>query len=278
MSQQSVTDRPTALIPGASRPVGRQIARRFSQAGINLILPWFDWPESVLEMEKEFDGSDVDVLSCQCDLRDLSAATLLLDKTIKRFGRLDYLVNNIERGGMPVVHGTYLHEHNREQWQLEFDTTVKAKWNLFTCSLPLLRQTGGAVVNITSIAGLSGRSGPAACFFNDGYSAANRAVSSLTETWAREGAPEVRVNELMLGLISSRHGDNTRGWIALSKKERDALTEHTLLGRLGKPEEVAETVFFLACQASFMTGSVIRMDGGYLLGGDLVPPLPEGIL
>ncbi|SHO50635.1 SDR family NAD(P)-dependent oxidoreductase [Desulfopila aestuarii] len=278
MSSPELSPRPAALIPGASRIIGRHIARRFAACGVNLILPWFDWPESVEEMEKEFQDANVEVLSCQCDLRDFSAVSELLEIAKKRFGRLDYLINNIERGGMPVVHGSYLHEHNRDQWELEFDTTVKAKWNLFTCSLPLMQQTHGAVVNISSIAGLCGRSGPAASFFNDGYSAANRSVSSLTETWARQGAPTVRVNELMLGLISGRHGDNTRGWTALSGKEKDALIEHTLLGRLGKPEEVAEAVYFLACQASFMTGTVIRMDGGYLLGGDRVPPLPEGIL
>jgi len=278
MSSHSSARNPAALIPGASRTIGRNIARRFAASGTNLILPWFDWPESVTEMEKEFEESGLEVLSCQCDLRDFSSVSDLLEATKKRFGRLDYLINNIERGGMPVVHGSYLHEHNRNQWELEFDTTVKAKWNLFTCSLPLLQQTAGAVVNISSIAGVCGRSGPSACFFNDGYSAANRALSSLTETWAREGAPNVRVNELMLGLISGRHGDKTRGWTELSEEEKDALNEHTLLNRLGKPEEVAEAVYFLACQASFITGTVIRMDGGYLLGGDRVPPLPKGIL
>jgi len=278
MSSSPASKRPTVLIPGASRTIGRQIARRFAESGVNLVLPWFDWPESVAEMEKEFGESDVEMLSCQCDLRNYSEVRNLMEETAQRFGRLDYLINNIERGGMPVVHGSYLHEHNKHQWELEFDTTVKAKFNLFTCSLPLLRQNGGAVVNISSIAGVCGRSGPAACFFNDGYSAANRAIGSLTETWAREGAPHVRVNELMLGLFSGRHGDLTRGWTTLTEKEKDELTEHTLLSRIGKPEEVAETVYFLACKATYMTGTSIRLDGGYLLGGDRVPPLPKGIL
>lgn len=278
MSIPSSSQRTVALIPGASRPVGRHIARRFAKAGVNLILPWFDWPESVAEMEEEFAAAHIEVLSCRCDLRDHAAVAELLTTAHNHFSRLDYLINNIERGGMPVVHGSYQHKHNEGQWELEFETTVKAKWNLFTCALPLLQQAGGAVVNISSIAGLCGRSGPAACFFNDGYSAANRAVSSLTETWAREGAPNVRVNELMLGLISSRHGDGTRGWATLSEDQRQALTDHTLLGRLGTPDEVAETVYFLACHASFLTGSVIRMDGGFLLGADLVPPMPQGIL
>jgi len=278
MTTSTTIEPGTALIPGASRPIGRQIARRFAAAGFKLVLPWYDWPESVAGMEEEFARSGVEVLSCQCDLRDLRSVRDLLTATRQRFGKLDVLVNNIERGGMPVVHGSYERDHNQGQWELEFDTTVKAKWNLFTCALPLLQQTGGAVVNISSIAGRCGRSGPAACFFNDGYSAANRAIQTLTESWAREGAPQVRVNELMIGLVRSRHGDNTRGWTALTEGEKQALVDHTLLGRLGTAEEVAEAVFFLASQATFMTGAVIRMDGGYLLGGERVPPMPQGIL
>jgi 3-oxoacyl-[acyl-carrier protein] reductase len=201
-----------------------------------------------------------------------------MEQVKARFRNLDYLVNNIERGGMPIVHGSYEHEHNRNQWELELDTTLRAKWNLFRCTLPLMRDGGGAVVNISSIAGICGRSGPAACFFNDGYSAANRAIQGLTENWAREAAPNIRVNELMLGLINSRHGENTRGWAALSDRQRQELLEHTLLNRLGKPQEVADAVYFLAVDATFITGSTIRMDGGYILGGDAVPPLPPGIL
>ena len=104
--------------------------------------------------------------------------------------------------------------HNMDQWDIEFDTTVKAKWLLFHHLFPLLtKESGGAVVNISSIAGITGRSGPAAVFFNDGYSAANKAIQSFTETWARQAAPAVRVNELVLGLIESRHGEGTRGMV-----------------------------------------------------------------
>jgi 3-oxoacyl-[acyl-carrier protein] reductase len=125
---------------------------------------------------------------------------------------------------------------------------------------------------------MTGRSGPAALVFNDGYSAANRAVSSFTETWAREAGPAVRVNEVMLGLIDGRHGDRTRGWGALSQEQRDELRRHTLLRRTGLPEEVATAVLFVAVDAAYMTGAVLRLDGGFVLGGDQVPAMPPGIL
>lgn len=268
-----------ALIPGASRPVGRAIARRFGEEGAALVLPVHDWPESTREMSEEFEGRGFSFVTIEADLRDGAAVAALAATIDERFGRLDYLINNIERGGMPVVHGGYDLPHNRGQWELELVTTLTAKWLLYHHCLPLLRQAGGAaVVNVSSIAAVTGRSGPAGLVFNDGYSAANRAVSSFTETWAREAGPAVRVNEVMLGLIDGRHGDRTRGWGALSQPERDELVRHTILGRTGQPEEVAAAVLFVAVDAAFMTGAVLRLDGGFALGGDRVPALPPGIL
>ncbi len=269
----------TVLVPGASRPVGRAIARKFAEEGANLVLPYFDWPESTEEMKEEFSAMNTPYLALPVDLRESDQVKDMAASILDTFGSLHILVNNVERGGMPVVHGSYDHEHNREQWNIEITTSLKAKWLLFHTCLPLLKKSGdGAVVNISSIAGCTGRSGPASLIFNDGYSAANRAISSFTETWAREGAPTIRVNELMLGLIRNRHGEETRGWAALAEDERRSLHGHTLLGRSGMPSEVADAVFFLAHRASYMTGSIIRMDGGYLLGGDKTGPFPPGIV
>jgi 3-oxoacyl-[acyl-carrier protein] reductase len=269
----------TVIIPGASRPVGRAIARRFAKEGANLVLPYFDWPESTEEMKEEFNSKKTSYLALPVDLRNADQVKDMIASVITSFGALHILINNVERGGMPVVHGSYDHEHNKEQWDIELTTSLKAKWLLFHTCLPLLTKTGvGSVVNISSIAGLAGRSGPASLIFNDGYSAANRAISSFTETWAREGSPNIRVNELMLGLIRNRHGEETRGWAALTEEERDSLQQHTLLGRTGTPDEVAEAVYFLAHQATYMTGSVIRMDGGYILGGERTGPFPSGTM
>jgi 3-oxoacyl-[acyl-carrier protein] reductase len=180
---------------------------------------------------------------------------------------------------MPVVHGSYDLAHNHEQWNLELDTTLKAKWLLFQHIYPLMQQrSGGAVVNISSIAAIIGRSGPAAAFFCDGYSAANTAIRILTETWARQAAPNVRVNELMLGLIRSRHGEGTRGWAALSEQQKAEILDGVLLERTGSPEEVADAVYFLAVEATYFSGATLRMDGGFVPGGNKVPPIPGGIL
>jgi 3-oxoacyl-[acyl-carrier protein] reductase len=226
-------------------------------------------------MKQDFEEAGADCLVVRTDLLDTDKISSLVDKAIDKFGRLDILVNNIERGGWPVVHGAYV----REQWDLEMATTLRAKWWVYSSALPFLKASGdGAVVNISSIAGCTGRSGPAGRVFNDGYAAANRAVSSLTETWAREGAPEVRVNEVMLGFFETRHGPQTRGWDLLTEAQRNEIIEHTLLQRVGAIEDVAKAVLFVIRDAPFMTGSLLRLDGGYLLGGEYLKPMPKGVI
>jgi len=269
----------TALVAGASRAIGRAIAKKLAEEGVHLVLPTFDWPESVEAMKLEFMDGGVNALITPCDLRDPAQVQDMIANIQRQFGALHILVNNIERGGMPIVHGSYDHAHNHGQWDLEIDTTLKAKWLLFHHCLPLMKASGpGAVVNISSIAAITGRSGPASLFFNDAYSAANRAVSSFTDTWAREAAPEIRVNELMLGFIRHRHGEGTRGWSILNDEERQGILRHTLLQRTGSAEEVATAALFLIRDADFITGGTLRVDGGFCLGGERVPDMPEGIL
>jgi 3-oxoacyl-[acyl-carrier protein] reductase len=114
--------------------------------------------------------------------------------------------------------------------------------------------------------------------FNDGYAAANRGVSSLTEAWARMVAPGVRANEIMLGLVATRHAEETRGWGLLTAADQKALIDHTLLNRTGTVDDVVKAVMFILKDAPFMTGAVLRLDGGYVLGGEKVGPMPEGVV
>lgn len=268
------------LVPGASRPVGRAIAHRFAAGGARLVLPVFhDWPQSTIEMEQDFTAAGYRFRIHRCDLTQPAEVAELFATITANEAGLDCVINNIERGGMPIVHGSYELVHNRDQWHLEMETTLRAKWLLFHHGLPLLKTSRcGSVVNISSIAGIIGRSGPASLLFNDGYSAANRGISALTEQWAREAAPAVRVNEVMLGLIRGRHAEQTKGWQILSETQRRALLDHTLLQRTGTPEEITEAVYFLAVTGSFITGCTIRVDGGYCLGGEPVVPMPPGVL
>ncbi len=264
-----------ALVLGAIKGIGKDIGLALANEGVKVTLNYFDWKESLDELKKDFAKTDVEHLIIKTDLLETEKVQELVRKVIDRFGRLDILINNIERGGWPVVHGKYI----QEQWDLEIATTLRAKWWVFDSALPYLKASeNGVVINLSSIAGITGRSGPASFIFNDGYAAANRGISLLTETWARIGAPQVRVNEIMLGIVETRHGEKTRGWELLDQEQRKSLINHTLLGRTGTIEDVVNAVLFVIKDAPFMTGSVIKIDGGYTLGGEKVQPMPKGVL
>ncbi|MDX1775158.1 MAG: SDR family oxidoreductase [Desulfobulbales bacterium] len=269
-----------ALVPGASKGIGRALAGALAEAGAKLVLPYHnDWPAEAEEMITEFAGQGGDHFTIRADLRKAGEVQNLMARIREKYGVLHILINNIERGGMPVVHGSYDLEVNKDQWNLEMETTLKAKWLMAHNALPLMKTSGrGIIVNISSIAGLVGRTGVAGLVFNDGYAAANRGVSSFTQTWARQAAPNIRVNEVMLGFFATRHGEGTRGWELLQESERSAIVAHTLLGRTGSPDDIIRAVFFLIQDAPYMTGAVLRLDGGYVLGGEEVPEMPDGVL
>ena len=264
-----------ALVLGAIKGIGKGIGLALAAQGVNVALNYFDWEEELEGMQKEFRDIGGQPLIVQTNLLEVDKIPHLIHQVIDHYGRLDILINNIERGGWPVVHGPYV----LQQWDLEMQTTLRAKRWVFECALPHLKAAGDAVViNFSSIADIVGRSGPAAMIFNEGYAAANRGVSLLTETWARMGAPGVRVNEIMLGLMATRHADQTRGWGLLSESCKKALIDHTLLRRTGAVDDVVKAVLFIIRDAPFMTGAVLRLDGGYVLGGEKVGAMPQGVV
>ena len=264
-----------ALVLGGIKGIGKAIARALAKAGAAVAVNYFDWEDELNALTSEMAAAGGDPLILRTDLRKPDRIPGMVQAVAERFGRLDVLVNNIERGGWPIVHGSYV----LDQWDLEIETTLRAKRWVFAAALPFLKASGnGAVINFSSIAAVVGRSGAAAPVFNDGYAAASRAISLLTETWAREAAPVVRVNEIMLGFVETRHGPGTRGWGLLSEAQKRAIRDHTLLGRTGTIEDVVQAAMFILRDADFMTGSVLRLDGGYVLGGEPMQPMPKGVL
>lgn len=266
----------TALVLGAVKGIGRAIGLALAREGVKIALTRHDWHESFHQMEEAFTDAGGEYEIYDLNLLDVGQIAQLKGQIEERFGTLDILINNIERGGWPAVHGEYI----QEQWELEMATTLMAKRWVFNEMLPLLKRSPEAVViNFSSIAAVVGRSGPAAPLFNDGYSAAARGVSLLTETWARVGAPSIRVNEIMLGIFETRHAQGTRGWEeVLTDDEKKAIIDHTPLGRTGTLDDVVKAVIFIIKDAPYMTGSVLRLDGGYLIGGEQVPSMPPGVV
>ena len=265
-----------ALVLGAVKGIGKAIGLALADQGATLILTRHDWETEFDAMDEAFAVSRAQHHVFTTDLCKLSDIEKMASFIRDRYGRLDILINNIERGGWPTVHGKY----TEEQWDLEIETTLKAKRWVFDAVFPLLMASDDAIViNLSSIAGMVGRAGPAALVFNDGYAMANRGISSLTETWARMGTPNLRVNELMLGIFETRHAQGTRGWKeVLTDGEKQALIDHTLIKRTGTIEDVVKACLFMIKDAPYMTGSVVRLDGGFVLAGEPVPPLPRGIV
>jgi 3-oxoacyl-[acyl-carrier protein] reductase len=263
-----------ALVLGAIKGIGKGVGLALAEQGVKVALNYFDWQEELERTKREFTDAGAQYLITRTDLLKVDKIPDMIRQVVDYFGRLDILINNIERGGWPVVHGPY----KPQQWDLEMETTLRAKRWVFECALPYLKAAGDAVViNFSSIAAIVGRSGPAGLIFNEGYAAANRGISLLTETWARMGAPNVRVNEIMLGFVATRHAENTRGWGLLSEAQKEALIDHTLLQRTGTVDDVVKTVLYLIKDAPFMTGTILRLDGGYVLGGDKIGEMPEGV-
>ena len=223
-------DGKVALVLGAIKGIGKGIALALVDAGVKVAVNYFDWAEELEALKTDLAATGREHLILKTDLRKTEAIPRMIEKVIDRFGRLDILINNIERGGWPVVHGPY----DQKQWDLEVETTLRAKHWVFNAALPHLKTAGdGVVINFSSIAAIVGRSGPASLIFNDGYAAANRGISLLTETWARIAAPEVRVNEIMLGFFETRHAEETRGWGLLTAKQKKALKKSFVeLGRV----------------------------------------------
>lgn len=264
-----------ALVLGAIKGIGKEIGLMLARHGVKVALNYYDWEEELNGLKRDFAAAGYPHLILKTNLLEVDKIAGLIQQVVDHFGRLDILINNIERGGWPVVHGDYV----QAQWDLEMETTLRAKRWVFDAALPHLKDSGdGVVINFSSIAAIVGRSGPAGMVFNDGYAAANRGVSSLTETWSRMGAPQVRVNEIMLGFVATRHAQETRGWNLLKEADKNALIGHTLLGRTGTPEDVTKAVLFMLKDAPFITGAVLRLDGGYVLGGEKVADMPDGVV
>jgi 3-oxoacyl-[acyl-carrier protein] reductase len=263
-----------ALVLGAIKGIGKGIALALAENGAKVAVTYHDWLESLDALKVDLGRFPDAHLILNANLLETETVQALVQAVVNRFGRLDILINNIERGGWPIVHGPYV----QDQWDLELATTLRSKRWIFDAALPHLKASGrGCVINLSSIAGIVGRSGPARYIFNDGYAAANRGVSLLTETWARLGAPEVRVNEIMLGIVETRHGEHTRGWGLLTDNQKQAILDHTLLGRTGTISDVVIAVRFVL-NSPFLTGSLLRLDGGYILGGEKTGPMPSGVL
>lgn len=236
-----------AVITGSGRGIGCAIATLFAQEGARIVLS--DVSESLLsEAEASVGALGAETLRCTADVTDQSQVEGMVKKVVDKFGRIDILVNNAG-----ITKDALLIRMGEAEWDSVLTVNLKGA---FLCTKAvarvMLKQRAGKIVNIASIIGLVGNPGQA------NYAASKGGLIALTKSLARELASRnITVNAIAPGFIKTDMTDK------LSEDSKKALLERIPLHRLGETSDVAQLALFLATKESdYMTGCVIRVDGG----------------
>jgi len=239
---------PVALITGSAQRIGAGIARYLHQQRWSLALHAHHSVKPLQALATELNAQRPgSVLALTADLRDVNALPDVIEQAFNHFQRLDGLVNNASCF-FPTPVGQILSKH----WEALFAVNAQAPLFLAQAAAPYLKQRAGAIVNISDIYATTPlRQHPIYC-------AAKAALEALTRSLAVELAPQIRVNAIAPGAIL---------WPTSGKSqaEQQALLARTPLARLGTTEEIAAAVHWLLCEASYVSGQVLRLDGGRLL-------------
>lgn len=241
-----------AIITGAKSGIGFATALRFAAEGAKVVVADVkDASQEVREITKQ----GAEALFVQVDVSSEPQVNALIEKTVAAYGRLDVLVNNA---------GTELAKTVTDTTEVEWDRLMSVNLKgVFLCSraaIPVMRRNGGGViVNVASELGLVGGSEIAA------YCASKGGVVQLTKAMAIDHVGDgIRVNCVAPGPVATRLLETIIETSSNPEKERRGIVEKTLLKRLARPEEIANVILFLASdESSYMTGSVVAVDGGW---------------
>lgn len=238
----------TVVISGASGGIGIAISKAFYNEGYNIVL-LYNKNKKVLE--DEFSLNDKRVLMLKGDLSKESDVLKIKEEVYSSFNTVDIIVNN---AGVSLV--KFFDETTCEEWDNVFDVNVKSAFMLTKAFLPgMINKKSGNIINISSMWGISGAS-MEVC-----YSASKAALIGMSKALAKEVGPSgINVNVVAPGVIDTKMNNH------LSKEDMESLIEETPINRIGTPEDVANAVLFLCDKkASFITGEVISVDGGFIL-------------
>lgn len=242
-----LTDK-TALVTGGSRGIGRAIALAFAREGANVAVVYAGNSDAANQTVEELKALGVDAQAWKCDVGDFEAAGAVCKEVIARFGGVDILVNNAG-----IIRDGLILSMKEEDFDAVVNTSLKGAFN-FTKHLysHMMKKRRGRIINMASVSGLMGNAGQA------NYAAAKAGVIALTKTTARELAGRnVTCNAIAPGFIRTD----------MTEKLTDKVKESTIaaipMKRMGDPEDIAAAALFLASDAAgYITGEVIRIDGG----------------
>ena len=240
----------TVLVTGGARGIGAACAEAFAARGINVAVNYLSSRAAAEALALRLSGEyGVRALAVQADVSSAAEVEEMFGKVNAAFGGVDVLINN---AGISLIKTA--DETTEEEWDRLFAVNVKAAHLTVRAALPhMISEKAGSIVNVSSMWGISGASCEAA------YSASKAALIGYTKALAKElGLSGIRVNCVCPGAIDTDMN------ASLSREVRRSLAESAALGRMGKAEEVAKTVAFLALDADFVTGQVLAADGGFL--------------
>jgi len=234
-----------AVVTGGGSGIGEQITRQLVEGGVRTYI----FSRSRGEETAERLGSDCHFI--ETDVTDYSSVEDSVEKTIDEQGRLDYLVNNAG-----FTSDNLLLRMSPEEWNKVIDVNLNGVFNCTKAALRYMIKGGGSIVNISSVSGLLGNPGQA------NYAASKAGVVGFTKTLAQEyGKRELRANVVAPGFVDTRLTED------IPEEKKSSYLENVILKRFAEPEEIAQpALFLLSDRASYITGTVLRVDGGLSFG------------
>ncbi|NLL78056.1 MAG: 3-oxoacyl-[acyl-carrier-protein] reductase [Clostridiales bacterium] len=237
-----------ALVTGASRGIGREIALTLAGYGADVIVNFNGSEDKAKRVAKEIEAMGRKTAVVQCSVADYEACGKMITDMLARFGHIDILVNNAG-----ITKDNLMIKMSEEDFDAVIDTNLKGTFNTIKHMYrALIKQRSGRIINLSSVSGVLGNPGQA------NYSASKAGVIGLTKSMARELAGRnITVNAVAPGYIDT---DMTQ---SMSNSTKEAIISQIPLKRVGQPKDIAEMVAFLASdKAAYITGQVISVDGG----------------